>query len=89
MDYVRGYTPLMAENMEPYKFRIRPSMVKRAMRIAEKRGDNFSEVLRDAVKDYIRTNEHLLEDDEGDGPEVSGRRGTPEPPADSPQSTHE
>lgn len=62
-----GYTPRMAENMEPFKFRIRPSMLKRAMRIAEKREDNLSEILRDAIKDYIRRNEHLLFEDEQEG----------------------
>ncbi|WP_156960834.1 hypothetical protein [Amycolatopsis taiwanensis] len=56
----------MAENMEPFKFRIRPSMLRKAQRIAEKREDNFSEVLRDFVKDYIRRYEHLLTDEDGD-----------------------
>jgi hypothetical protein len=51
------------EKMEPFKFRVRPSMLDQAQRIADKRGDNLSEVLRDSLKDYVRENAHLLEDD--------------------------
>ncbi|MFD8496317.1 hypothetical protein [Amycolatopsis sp. NPDC059657] len=57
-----------AEKMEPFKFRVRPSMLDQAQRIADARGDNLSEILRDSLKDYIRENTHLLKDGEvGDG----------------------
>jgi hypothetical protein len=46
------------------KFRLPPSMLKEALEIADARGDNLSEVLRDGFKDYIREHEHLLDDDE-------------------------
>lgn len=61
-----GYTHAMAaaEKMEQYKFRERPSLIKKAQAIADVRGDNFSEVLRDAVRAYIRTHEHELPPDE-------------------------
>lgn len=60
-----GYTPPMpVEKMEPYKIRFRPTMWKKGLLIADKRGDKLSEVIRNAVRDYIRDNEHLLTDEE-------------------------
>jgi len=46
--------------MEQYKFRERPSRMKRVQAVAEHRGDNVSEILRDALKDYLRAHEHEL-----------------------------
>lgn len=57
------HSGMPAEKMEPFKFRVRPSMLEQAQRIADKRGDNLSEVLRDGLKDYIRANAHLLTED--------------------------
>jgi metal-responsive CopG/Arc/MetJ family transcriptional regulator len=60
-----------AEKMEPHKFRERPSLIKKAQAIADVRGDNFSEVLRDAVRAYIRTYEHQVpRDDQPAAPQV-------------------
>ncbi len=47
--------------MEPYKYRARPSMMETVQAIAEKRGDNVSELIRDGLKDYIRKYKHLLD----------------------------
>ncbi|WP_191304470.1 ribbon-helix-helix protein, CopG family [Lentzea cavernae] len=54
-----------AEKMEQYKFRERPSRMKRVQAIAEHRGDNVSELIRDALKDYVRAHDHELPRDEG------------------------
>lgn len=43
--------------MQPFKFRERPSLIRRAQKIADEQGDNFSEILRDAVRAYIRKHE--------------------------------
>lgn len=50
-----------AEKMEPYKFRERPSIIKKAHAIADQREENFSEVLRNAVRAYVRKHEKELE----------------------------
>lgn len=47
--------------MEPYKFRERPSIIKKAHAIADQREENFSEVLRNAVRAYVRKHEKELE----------------------------
>lgn len=49
-----------AEKMEQYKFRERPSIMKKAQAIADKRGDNFSEILRNAVRAYVQAHENEL-----------------------------
>jgi hypothetical protein len=54
-----------AEKMEQFKFRERPSLMKKAQVIADIRGDNLSEVMRDAVRAYIREHEHELPPAEG------------------------
>ena len=51
--------------MEPYKIRFRPSMWRNGLLIAGKRGDKLSEVLRNALRDYIRENEGLLRGPDG------------------------
>jgi hypothetical protein len=50
----------MAEKMELYKFRERPSWMKLAQAVAAQRGDNISEVLRDALRGYARAHQHEL-----------------------------
>ena len=50
----------MAEKMEMYKFRERPSWMKLAQAVAAQRGDNISEVIRDALRGYARAHQHEL-----------------------------
>lgn len=50
-----------AEKMEPFKFRERPSIIKKAQRIADAREENFSEILREAVRSYVRKHEKELD----------------------------
>lgn len=52
--------------MEQFKFRERPSIIRKAQRIADHRDENFSEVIRDAVRAYVRKHERDLP--EGDAP---------------------
>lgn len=51
-----------AEKMQPFKFRERPSIIKKAQAIADLREENFSEVIRDAVRAYVRKHEKELGD---------------------------
>ena len=52
----------MAESMEMYKYRERPSRMRLVQAIAKHRGDNVSEVIRDALKAYARAHQHELPD---------------------------
>jgi metal-responsive CopG/Arc/MetJ family transcriptional regulator len=58
---------MAAEKMEQYKFRERPSRMKRVQALADHRGDNVSELIRDALKDYLRAHEHEMPDDHATG----------------------
>lgn len=49
-----------AEKMEPYKFRERPSYMRRVQAVADHRGDNVSELIRNALRDYLRAYEQEL-----------------------------
>lgn len=55
-----------AEKMQPFKFRERPSIIKEAQAIADHRGDNLSEVIRDGLRGYVR--KHKKELPESDAP---------------------
>jgi len=46
--------------MEQFKFRERPSIIKKAQRIADHRKENFSEIIRNAVRAYVRKHEKEL-----------------------------
>lgn len=46
--------------MEQFKFRERPSIIRKAQAIADLREENFSEVIRDAVRAYVRKHEKEL-----------------------------
>lgn len=69
-----------------YNFRARPTLMDEFSAICEARNETISEALRDLIKAHVRRNRNLLKDQK---PEVSGRRGTPEPPADTPQQATE
>lgn len=61
-----------AEKMEQYKFRERPSRMKQVKALAELRGDNVSELIRDAFKEYLRAHGHELpRDDEPATPQAT------------------
>jgi len=66
------------ENMKLYNFRARPTLMDEFSALCEARNETISERLRDLIKTDVRRNRHLLKDQQ---PAVSGRRGTPEPPA--------
>lgn len=52
--------------MQPFKFRERPSIIKEAQAIADHRGDNLSEVIREGLRGYVR--KHKKELPESDAP---------------------
>lgn len=73
-----GYTACMSpENMKLYNFRARPTLMDEFTAICEARNETISEALRDLIKAHVRRNRKLLEDQQH---QVTGRRGTPEPP---------
>lgn len=48
--------------MELIKFRERPSIYQEAQKIADHRGDNLSEILRNGLRAYVRKHKHELPD---------------------------
>lgn len=64
----------MAEKMEMYKYRERPSRMEIVQAIAKRRGDNVSEVIRDALKDYVREHQHELPGNRSAEPQATAKK---------------
>lgn len=50
--------------MELIKFRERPSIYAKAQKIADHRGDNLSEIIREGLRSYVRKHEKELPETE-------------------------
>lgn len=49
------------ENLKLYNVRVKPSIWEEAREIAETQGDRISDVIRNLISDYVRTNRRALD----------------------------